>query len=137
MKYLSGMKALNVPCSLNTTGDWHLYCYDWEQNILLDSNKSIFKDYGIELNKTLPSGEVVPVANHIRACLDMLENGDFVNLQGMKNDYICCDLYNDEIFKQVMKLRKNQNWKEIDDFMSKEYKLSWINFKREESANGR
>ena len=137
MKYLSGIKALNIPCNLDTTGDWHIFSYDWSNNQLLNSNNSIFKDYGIELNKTLPDGTTIPVANHIRACLDMLEKNDFTNLQGMKNDYICCDKYNDEIFKKVLKLKNSSNWMEINNFMRKEYKVSWINFEKAVENNER
>lgn len=30
MKYISGVPALNIPCELNTTGDWHSACNDWD-----------------------------------------------------------------------------------------------------------
>lgn len=132
MEYLSGMKALNVPCQLNTSGDWHLWCFNWDDNELLNSSDSIFHEYGIEKNKKLPNGQVLNVANHIRACLDMLANGEFSLAQGMKNDFICTDEYDSEIFELVLKLKDCSNWLEIDKFMGKEYKMKWLNFKRGE-----
>ncbi len=129
MQYLSGMKALNIPCALTTTGDWHLMCFNWNENEVLNTKNSIFKNYGIERNKKLPNGQILNVANHIRACLDMISNSEFANAQGMKNDYICTNEYNNEIFKNIIKLRNQSNWNDIDQFMCKEYKLEWINFK--------
>lgn len=130
MQYLSGRKALNVPCNLNTTGDWHFMCFDWSNNELLNSEDSIFKDYGIEYNKKLPNGLVLNVANHIRACLDMINNSEFSQAQGMRDDYICTEEYNEEIFNLVLKLKKNSNWLDIDNFMNREYKMAWLNFKK-------
>lgn len=128
MEYLTGMKALNVPCCLNTTGDWHLNCFNWNKNELVNSSSSIFKDYGIEKNKKLPNGKITNVANHIRACLDMLEQGAFTKVQGMKNDFICTDEYNEKIFSLVLKLQSSSDWVKINDFMKRECKLLWIQY---------
>ena len=29
MKYISGINALNLPCSLDTCGDWHTSALQW------------------------------------------------------------------------------------------------------------
>lgn len=129
MEYLSGMKALNIPCKLNTSGDWHLWCFNWDKNELLNSSDSIFHEYGIEKNKKLPNGEVLNVANHIRACIDMIANSEFNLAQGMRHDFICTEEYDDEVFNLVLRLKDNSNWQEIDKFMGKEYKMKWLNFK--------
>lgn len=78
MKYVTLLHALNIPCRLDTFGDWHKEALDWRKIHVFESNDSIFKDYGIELNKTIPCNEEkYNVANHIRACLDMLDIGNF------------------------------------------------------------
>lgn len=49
MRYISGLKALNLPCSLDTCGDWHTSAINWSNIETKESNKSFFKDWGIEL----------------------------------------------------------------------------------------
>ncbi|MFR6154650.1 MAG: hypothetical protein ACLUJI_08200 [Faecalibacillus faecis] len=46
----------------------------------------------------------------------------------MKEDYICNEKYTDEIFNQVLKLKNENNWHEINNFMKKEYKTKWIDY---------
>lgn len=131
MKYLTGLYALNLPCQLDTCGDWHSKSIDWSHPDIRESNNSILKDYGIEKNrkvKYLDSLEVYNVANHIRALLDMLVVGNYGYAQGMKEEYICNDKYTDEIFNHVYLLRNIDNWNEINGFMEKEYKLKWLSF---------
>ena len=60
----------------------------------------------------------------------MLDDGDFSNAQGMNEDFICNPLYDEEVFAKILMLRHNRNWNEIDQFMGKEYKMKWINYKR-------
>lgn len=129
MIYLTGVQALNIPCSLDTTGDWHTYGIQWTKLNLKDSNKSIFKDFGIENNKKIPFHvERYNVANHIRAVLDLICDGDFSNAQGLNNDYICNDLYDSIIFSKDLMLRFQSNWKLISKFMEREYKMKWLRF---------
>ena len=52
MLYITGLFALNLECSLGTTGDWHMSGMDWSKLTLADSNNSIFGTYGIERNST-------------------------------------------------------------------------------------
>lgn len=134
MLYLSGIHALNTNCLLNTTGDWHSSALKWNgvDQRLVDSKKSVFDDYGIETNKNIPfvSDNKYNVANHIRACLDLLSEGKFAELQGMRKDFICTNEYDDEIFEKVCLLKEQSNWQEIDAFMEKEYMLKWMNYKK-------
>lgn len=130
MKYITGIHALNISCDLETCGDWHQSALGWEDLTIGDSSKSVFKDYGIELKKTIPNHtKTFPVANHIRALLDLLELGKFSVAQGMNKDFVCNDKYDNEIFEKVLYLRSNENWKEIDSFMGREYHGKWLDFK--------
>lgn len=129
MKYITGIHALNIPCSLETGGDWHMFGIQWGKPTTLDTDKAFFGAWGIEHHEIPPDFErPVPVANHIRACLDLLEMRDYSNLQGMKEDYICHDAYQGLIFAQVLKLRTLPYWKEISRFMESEYFMDWVRF---------
>lgn len=131
MKYITGQHALNIPCSLLTCGDWHQAALQWNVPFIKDSNDSIFKDYGIETNVSIPEhNEKYNVANHIRALLDLLELDKLSLAQGMNKDYICNDSYNDEIFEHVLLLSNFPNWPEIDKFMGKEYYSQWLEYKK-------
>ena len=136
MLYISGIHALNIDCNLLTTGDWHRRAIHWDVLLqrLRESENSIFGNYGIERNKTLSFIDEQPVynvANHIRACLDLIEEGNFSVAQGMNNDFICNDEYDEEIFNKVMLLKNKKNWHDIDHFMEKEYKMKWLRFKKQ------
>lgn len=135
MLYITGQHALNLPCSLDTGGDWHTSALQWENLHLFDSNKMFFKDYGIELDKKVPEhAEKYNVANHIRALLDLLEIGNFAVAQGMNNDFICNDNYDNEIFDKVSQLQYLEHWDKIDAFMGKEYLMKWVNYKKERNC---
>ena len=137
MKYLTGIQALNIPCSLNTAGDWHQSALQWNTLQIADSQDSLWGDYGIEGPKTVPEHqEMIYVANHIRALLDMLYLQDFSNCKGMRRDYIDNDSYNIELFEQVYKMRKLPYWNLIDKFMEKEYMLRWLNYKEVHNNEG-
>lgn len=136
MQYLSGIHALNLNCELETCGDWHQSAIQWERLKLYESNGSLWGDYGIETDKRIPEHtELFNTANHIRALLDLLYEGKFSVAQGMRKDFICTDKYNDEIFDKVSMMIHLPNWKDIDEFMCKEYKCLWLDFK-EEKNNG-
>jgi hypothetical protein len=129
MLYITGIYALNLPCQLNTTGDWHTASLDWANLKMMDSEDMFFKDYGIENNHKIPEHNGnFSVANHIRASLDLLQLGKFSLAQGMNKDFICNDSYNDEIFTKVYTMRVLPNWNEIERFMRKEYKIQWLDF---------
>lgn len=136
MDYTSGMQALNLPCNLDTCGDWHRSGMDWDTPFILESDRSIFGDYGIEHNKPIPDNPALySVANHIRACLDLLALEYYDLAQGMKEDFICTDKYNSEIFEKVLMMRKLKNWQEINDFMEQEYRLEWIDFREDRDGS--
>ena len=131
MLYITGIHALNLPCSLMTCGDWHCSSIQWKRPNMRESKQSIFGDYGIEFNVTIPEHDgTYAVANHIRALLDLLELGIFSVAQGMNNDFICNDDYNDEIFGKVTLLSDSLKWNEIDRFMGKEYAHKWLDYKK-------
>ena len=137
MKYISGLHALNIPCRLETTGDWHTLSLSWENIPLWETEDSPFGTQRIELHQSLMGKKgVFYVADHIRACLDMLQAGDFSNLQGMRHDYICTDIYDAAIFAAVWKFRSSAHWPSIDRFMEKEYRMKWVRFRKEKEQNG-
>lgn len=130
MRYITGIHALNLPCELETCGDWHTSALRWESITFKDTNEAFFKCWGIELNKSIPeTDEVFPVANHIRALLDLLEGGKFTVAQGMREDFICNEKYTPLVFSKVFSMRCLPNWGDIDDFMRKEYRLDWLKYK--------
>jgi len=133
MYYLSGIHALNINCDLETCGDWHQSGIQWSNLVLLDSEKSIYGDYGIETNKKVPGHtNTCNVANHIRALLDLIQQGNFCTAQGMKENYICNESYTQEIFQKVSVMRNFSNWTDIDGFMTREYYSKWMEFKERE-----
>lgn len=145
MIYLSGIHALNLRCNLNTGGDWHIGALKWEDLTWLESENSVFKNYGIEKGRPLTFiqdkyPDVYNIANHIRACLDLLEMGNLALPQCMRRDFIVTDEYDQEIFEHVIMLKNNVNnkewikrkitWNDIDLFMGREYEMKWIRFKK-------
>lgn len=132
MKYVTLIHALNLPCKLETTGDWHCSALQWKKPNILESDESIWKDYGIEKNKEIPEHKRTKynVANHIRALLDLLYMGNFTVAQGMNKDFICNSKYDKEIFDKVIMMRDLPHWDKIDRFMTKEYLKKWVNYKK-------
>ena len=131
MKYITGIHALNLPCSLLTGGDWHCSALKWENISFGDTRNSFFGDYGIEYNKRVPENDgEYAVANHIRVLLDLLEIGNYCTAQGMNRDFIGNDDYNAEIFDKVAEMRVLPHWNEIDEFMGSEYYGKWLKYKR-------
>lgn len=136
MLYISGIHALNLPCELDTTGDWHAPSQDWDalDASTLDSKTTAFKDWGIETHRTIPFSsnptQLYAIANHIRACLDLIEQGKFTVAQDMRNGYIDNEEYTPIVFDAVAKLRNAPHWNKIDAFMKKEYKLDWLKFRK-------
>lgn len=51
MKYISGIPALNILCSLETPGDWHAPSVNWESLDLYESEEMFFNNYEIEKTK--------------------------------------------------------------------------------------
>jgi hypothetical protein len=119
-----------------TCGDWHKSALKWDRSTiekrLRDSSKSLFGDYGIEPNKVIPENDgLFNVANHIRALLDLLADGNFSIAQGMRDDFICNEDYTDEVFNKAIMLVNASNWIEIDSFLEREYRNRWVEWKGE------
>lgn len=131
MRYITGKHALNLPCSLNTGGDWHCSALKWEKITYKNSEESFFGDYGIERCSVVPNHDgTYAVANHIRALLDLIEIGNFAVAQGMNRDFIGNEDYNAEVFDKIAEMRVLSHWKTIDDFMGSEYYGKWLDYKR-------
>lgn len=140
MRYITGIHALNLPCSLGTCGDWHTSALRWEDITFRNSGSSILGDYGIELGKTIPEHTgTYAVANHIRALLDLIIEGNFSVAQGMRDDFICDASYTPEILEAIKFILSKTPDKEkrqaIDRFMGKEYMMEWYWFKQKEGLN--
>jgi hypothetical protein len=131
MQYITGVHALNLPCSLLTCGDWHQSALRWENITYRDSDTGLFGDYGIETCSAVPEHNgTYAAANHIRALLDLLETGVFSVAQGMNGDFICNDDYTDEVFGKVALMKTLPHWREIDRFMGREYYSKWLDYKK-------
>lgn len=135
MLYITGLFALNLECSLGTTGDWHMSGMDWSKLTLADSNNSIFGTYGIERNSTrlVPEheGKQHNIANHVRACLDLIEQENYCATEGMYRDFLDeDDCYNADVFACVLHLIETypNRFDEINRFMGREYGTKWIFF---------
>lgn len=138
MLYITGVHALNIPCRLDTCGDWHSTAIQWDNPNFEESSNSIFGEYGIDENISvsfLGEQKKYNVANHIRALLDLMVDDRLGIVQGIRDDYICNDKYTKEIFEKVILLKNRNNWKDIDQLMSKEYMMEWINFKKSQKGN--
>lgn len=74
---------------------------------------------------------MMAVANHVRACLDLIEQGNFGTAQGMRDNFINDDSYTPTIFAKVSELQTSPIWHEIDKFMGREYLCKWLDFKEQ------
>lgn len=121
------MFALNTPCKLKTTGDWHRCCFDWNNPEYAESDGSLWGAWGIEMNSRIPmlNGAIRNKANHLRALLDLLAQNRLLEAQGIKDDFICCDEYTEIFFEQVVKLRSACNWANVCSLMYREYRGEW------------
>lgn len=133
MLYLSGIHALNIENTLNTCGDWHTSALDWSNIKLADSSNSVFEDWGIEMNKSIPEHtELYNVADDLRAILDLMQKEENLGyLKGFRDDFICTDEYNDIFFQKVILLRNLKHWHNIDELMQREFMFEWQNFLKE------
>ena len=131
MLYLTGLHALNLPCELPTTGDWHAPGLIWGNIPLSESSTSIYGDYGIEINRTINYGGcagIYNVANHIRVILDFLELNQLILAQGFRNNFFCVEIDYIPFFERVFMLHELPHWESINTFMGKEYFMKWVNF---------
>lgn len=134
MKYISGIHALNLPCSLDTMGDWHKCSLNWNNIKMYDSNDSIYKEYGIETCDCVPFNPgIFYIANTLRAILDLVENRR-LDLAGGAEVFISNPKYEKEFFDKVCELRSRDDWNEIDRFMGKEYLSVWLDYKEKNNV---
>ena len=136
MKYITGMFALNIPCSLGTTGDWHRTSLPWERVEIRESDDSVLKEEGIEKDVFVEElGRNCNVANHIRACVDMLDEGRYSLASGMRYDFFDDDMsFNPVLFDYVYRLKAvktPREWKAICQVLEKDYMLRWLRFLEE------
>lgn len=135
MRYITGIHALNLPCSLETCGDWHTSALQWKKPNIQETDNSTFGTYGIEKCDCVPEHQgTYYIANTLRALLDLLEQGNFGIAQGARDDFICNDNYTEEFFNKVSELKTTPNWIDIDKFMCKEYMLQWVRYKEKNNV---
>lgn len=131
MKYITRVQALNIEDDTECCGDWHQSSMNWSKLDLAESDGSVFGDWGIEVDKTVPEHtEHYNVANTLRAILDLLQNRDNLGyLKGFKDDFLCTDKYSQEFFEKVYELKdKVGHWKDIDRLMQLEFMWDWDKF---------
>jgi hypothetical protein len=129
IKYISGIHALNLICNLDTPGDWHRSALAWKNLTIRNSKNSVFGNWGIEPNHEIPNRKgKFYVANHIRALLDLIADGNFAEAQGMRNNFIGDSKYDKIVFEKIKLLKIQSNWKEINNFMNNEYMMRWIKY---------
>lgn len=128
MRYVTGIYALNLPSLDGTPGDWHFSALDWRKARIADSADSPFGDWGIR-TADVPHHGRMPAANHVRACLDLIEQGNYGTARGMRDIFINDDSYASLIFSKVSALKGSPRWEEIDSFMGMEYLCQWLDFK--------
>ncbi len=135
MQYITGLHALHCPCSLQTPGKPY-HGVDWTYPATADTDNTFFKDYGIEVNESVPAhGPSTLIANHLRACLDLLSEGKTQPLVGLKREIIANNQYTAELFDKVITLKEMPIWNEVSWFMGCEYGLQWLDFLKTQSVD--
>jgi hypothetical protein len=134
MRYISGAAALNTHQNDITCGDWHSYLKTRPE--ICESEDSPLGTWDIHPDTT-DEWNGMPVAGHMRACLDLICSGKAFAAQGMRKDFICNEDLTPTILAATIYLMQNTDMtKEIDDFMAREYRIDWVWAKREAQANG-
>ena len=134
MLYITGQHALNLPCSLDTTGDWHTASMNWNKIEFAETEGSVFGEYGIETCDVVPlhKGETFYIANTLRALLDLMQKGNFGFLIGMRDDFICNDKYTEEFFDKVWLIHGKRG---VNKLMEKEWRLEWVVYRNRRLDN--
>ena len=92
------------------------------------------KDYGIEADREIPRlAGVHNVANHIRAVLDLLAEGEINHLSGLKREILANDELSAELFDKVAELHTENVWNQVSWFMGCEYGIEWLDFLKSEN----
>lgn len=136
-RYLTGTHALNVQSPDGTPGDWHHSSLDWSDipSLLVPVSASPFGRAGL-YRRDFPDIKNVLVANHTRACLDLIANGYYGSAQGMRDCFLDDPRTTPVVFEAVWnKLRTSASWNDIDRFMGREYGCSWLDFKEKRNEH--
>ena len=128
MRYVTGMHALNLGDRSVTPGDWHYSAMDWSNPMRLDTNSSPFGRVDIGMRE-VPGMGVVPVAGHVRACLDLIEQGLYGSAQGMRDHFLDNPMTVAPVMEHIWTLRGRDDWAGIDRFMGREYLGAWLDYK--------
>lgn len=128
MRYVTGMHALNLGDRTLTPGDWHFSAMDWSSPMWLDTDSSPFGMYDIGRQEVPDLGRV-PVAGHVRACLDLIERGLYGSAQGMRDDFLDNPMTDGPVMEHVLMLRDRSDWDDVDRFMGREYLGRWLDYK--------
>lgn len=129
MEYVTGIWALNLRSPDGTPGDWHFSAINWDRMKTFDTEDSVYGDWALHMGEVPGRGQM-PVASHVRACLDLIELGDFRAAGGMRKDFISNEAYTPLIFDKVWMLRESPKWDKIDAFMGREYMCKWLDYKK-------
>lgn len=132
MRYITGMHALNLHCSLDTCGDWHTSSMDWGNIRFGETEGSVFGDYGVEECGLVPENEgTYLIANTLRALLDLLAEGRHDLAVGARKDFICNPKYDEEFMCKAAYLMQSDKsvCDKVDSFMENEFQLEWLRFK--------
>lgn len=128
MRYVTGMHALNLGDRSFTPGDWHFSAMDWAHPMWLDTDTSPFGMFDIAMHE-VPGLGMAPLAGHVRACLDLVEQGLFGSAQGMREHFLDNPLTDGPVMSHVMLLYGRPDWPDIDRFMGREYRCDWLDYR--------
>lgn len=131
MKYVSGLHALSQVCDLDTAGVPNPHELDWEHVCIRETDESIYGTYGITEINFLPNQGYgcFYIANTIRAILDCLVYGDYDAINDFRDEIICNERFNEEVFEKVSCLNNLPSWATIDAIMHREYGNLWLRYK--------
>lgn len=122
MQYISGVYALNLA---NSDG----LPLDWKSPTTLESNGSLFGDYGLVVSSEVPLHPGAhPAASPVRVFLDMLMEGVFVS--DVLERFVGNTRLMEEIFAHVYQMRALPHWIDICQFMYAECGEDWVRFLR-------
>lgn len=128
MKYISTIQALNLHYEDQITpGDWHAPSTDFINIDWFDTNNSPFDDFDIKLRKYPTIEQDIPVAGHVRACLDAIVDGKYALISDMKEHFIGNDELNSLFLRKLLLIKNTTQFNECFNKILKTYRLDWIN----------
>jgi hypothetical protein len=136
MKYISGIETLNLHYpNQKTPGDWHGPSVDFMNPKWYDTSDSIFNDFDLELRVFPNINFKVYVANHVRACLDSICDGQYSVISGMKTTLIDDDYSNNLFLNKYLELINTKCFNESFKYVLREYKMDFINLLNEKGID--